>query len=158
MVVKHIRIIAVFAIPVAFGFLSGCSSQHPLERLRQWFHEPAAPTETAAVPVAPVPSSEKCEIDAKRICQKARKRDGVKKQAGIPETANKQKRKPRARTEPVRTEQIDISHQIPNGSVVQVQCGINSVQNSVVYAHVLPGAVLTDLDVETLKSSGYCVH
>ena len=79
------------------------------------------------------------------------------------EGASKKKRKARVRTEsvpaePVRAEQFDVTHQIPNGSVVQVQCGINTAENRVVSAQVLPGAVLTDLDVETMLSSGYCIH
>ena len=157
--VKHTRVIGVLAVLIALSFLSGCWSRHA-----------ASSTKTVEAPAVPVPSSRKCEIDAKRICQKTRKSDAATmrpevtkdatkpKNAGVSDHSSKHKRKARVRTETVRTEQIDISYQIPNGSVVQVQCGINPVQNSVVYAQVLPGAVLTDLDVETLLSSGYCVH
>jgi hypothetical protein len=48
--------------------------------------------------------------------------------------------------------------QIPNGSMLEVQCEINTTHDSVVYAHLEPGAPLTASDEAFIQNAGYCVH
>lgn len=137
--VKYARVIGFFVVSIFFSFLSACSSHH------------AAPAQKEVVSAVPVPSTWECELDAQRICREARKAD-FKMKAGTA-GANGQEQ-----NAGVRTQRFDIDHQIPNGSKVKVHCEINTAHHKVLYAHAVPGTVLTDLDVETLKSSGYCVR
>jgi hypothetical protein len=58
----------------------------------------------------------------------------------------------------LRTARESVSYQIPNGSMIEIACEINTEHSSVVYAHLLPGAPLTPTDVAFLQNSGYCVH
>lgn len=139
MVIKYIRIIGAFSIALGVCFLSACSSQSS---------GPAAAASTGSAQ-----SSQKCEIDAKRICQEARKADIVNMQTGVTEDATRQEQ-----NAGVRTEQMNLSYQIPHGAMVEVECEINIAHHSVVYAHALRGAPLTDADITTLQASGYCVR
>ena len=46
--------------------------------------------------------------------------------------------------------------QTPGGTVVEVNCGINSEHSTVVTAQALKGQPLTDADVMYLRSQGLC--
>lgn len=139
--VKYTRVIGFFAISIVFSFLSACSSQ------------PSSSAQTPPVSSASAQSSQGCEIDAKRICQESRKSEVVNAQTGMTEDATT-----REQSAGRRTDMITMSYPLPSGSLAEIECEINRAHNSVVYAHVLRGPKLTDADVTTLQSSGYCVR
>ena len=139
--VKYARVIGFFAVSIIFSLLSACSSQT------------AGNTQTTAAPAASAQSSQGCEIDAKRICQESRKSEVVNSQTGITEDADRREQDAAARTETT-----TLSFPLPSGALAEVECQTNAAHHSVVYAHVLRGPKLTDADVTTLQSSGYCIR
>jgi hypothetical protein len=120
--------------------LSACSSQ------------PAIGASPGAAQGASANAGQKCEIDAKRVCQEMKDRPVVDSQTG--ELHDRTEREQNQ----ARTASETFWYQIPNGSMIEVACEINTEHSSVVYAHLLPGARLTPTDVAALQNSGYCAH
>ncbi len=84
------------------------------------------------------PAGQKCEVDAKRVCQEMRNRTGSRcgNRADAGSATEREQNSSR-------TDSRFVSYPIPNGSVVEVQCDINTEHNTVVYAHLMPGPALT---------------
>jgi hypothetical protein len=103
--------------------------------------------------VASAPSDQKCEVDVKRVCQELRKRPVVDSQTGLTyDRTEVEQNSQRTMTE-------FLPYQVPNGSMLEVQCEINSEHSTVVYAHLMPGGPpLTATDVAYLENAGYCAH
>jgi hypothetical protein len=120
--------------------LSACASQ-PVS-------SPSAP----GTEIASAPAGQKCEIDAKRICQEIRNKPVTSAETGMEEDATSREQNSD------RTASEFVSFPVPNGSVVEVSCEINAAHSTVVYAHLLPGPPLTPTDVAYFQSAGYCAH
>lgn len=118
---------------ICFAMISACASQPG-----------GAPSSSGA--------GQSCELDVKRVCQEIRNRPGVDAMTG--QTQDQTEREQNA----PRTDSRFVSYQIPNGSVVEVQCEINTQHNTVVYAHLMPGPPLTPTDLAFIQQNGYCVH
>jgi hypothetical protein len=127
---------ATGAFLLAFTF--GCSQQQ------------SAGQSSGGTQVASTGTGDKCELDAKRICQEMRNQQVsvAGQEEGSRETESDQ---PRTMSE-------TITYQIPNGSLLEIECQINTTHRSVVYAHALQGAALTPTDIAFIKQAGYCVH
>jgi hypothetical protein len=128
---------AAIAGLIVLATLSGCASQHG-----------SGSGSNDAVSA----SSPKCEVDAKRVCQEMRQAPVVDSATG--QTQDQTERQQNSN----RTDTRIFSFQVPNGSMIQVQCEINNQHNTVVYAHAMSGPPLTPTDISALESSGYCVH
>jgi hypothetical protein len=99
-----------------------------------------------------VSAGSNCEVDVKRVCQELRNKPVVDSETGLTyDTTEVEQNAPR-------TVEEFTSLQIPNGALVQVECEMNTLHHSVVYAHLMPSPPLTATDVAYLESSGYCAH
>jgi hypothetical protein len=134
-----IRLVWIVTIVTALS-LSACSSQ------------PAVGSASGTAQGASANSGQKCEVDAKKVCQEMKDAPVVDSQTGQTQDATAREHSQ------LRTARESVSYQIPNGSMIEVACEINTEHSSVVYAHLLPGAPLTPTDVAFLQNSGYCVH
>jgi hypothetical protein len=119
--------------------ISGCASQ------------PGANQSAAGAQVVSA-AGQSCELDVKRVCQELKDRPVIDSATG--QTQDRTEREQNAS----RTDSRFVSYPIPNGSVVEVQCDINTEHNSVVYAHLMPGPPLTPTDLAFIQKNGYCVH
>ena len=99
-----------------------------------------------------VASADKCEVDVKRVCQELKDRPVIDSQTGLTYDSTE------VEQNSLRTAQEFTSLQVPNGSLIQVECEINPRHHSVVYAHLMPSPPLTATDVAYLKNLGYCAH
>ena len=129
-----VKLPAFPAATILLALFSACSSQ------------PSAGPSGSAQP------TQKCEVDVKRVCEEVRNRPVVDSQTG--QTQDRTEREQNS----TRTDTRIVSFQVPNGSMVEVQCEINNEHNSVVYAHLMSGPALTPTDVSFLKNAGYCAH
>lgn len=134
-----IRSLAIVTVVTVLS-LSACSSQ------------PAVGSPPEGSQVVSANPSQKCEIDAKRVCQEMKDAPVIDSATGQSHDATEREHNQ------LRTARESVSYQIPNGSMIEVACEINTEHSSVVYAHLLPGAPLTPTDVAFLQNSGYCVH
>jgi len=122
------------------ALLSACASQ------------PTGISSSSSAPVASASSGQKCEIDAKKVCQEIRNAPSVDAATGLTmDSTELEQNQPRT------TSQF-VSYQIPNGSMIEVSCEMNAAHHSVVYAHLMPGPPLTPTDISVLENAGYCVH
>ena len=94
----------------------------------------------------------KCDLDVKKVCEEMRNRPVV--DAGTGQTQDATEREQNS----VRTDSRVVALQVPNGSMIEVECEINTHHNSVVYAHRQPGPALTPTDIAFIKNAGYCVQ
>lgn len=102
--------------------------------------------------VASTDSAAKCQIDVKRVCQEARNLPVTDTMTGTTQDrAGMQQNFARTAT-------LVVNKTIPNGSIISIECEVNTEHNSVVYAHLMPGPPLTPTDVSYLETSGYCAH
>ena len=102
--------------------------------------------------VASASSEQKCELDARKVCEQMRKAPSVDSLTGLTmDSTELEQNQPRT------TNQF-ISYQIPNGSMVEVSCEMNAAHHTVVYAHVMPGPPLTETDIAAIRNAGYCAH
>lgn len=99
-----------------------------------------------------VASADKCEVDAKRVCQEMKDRPVVDSETGQLQDSTEREQNASA------TDTRITSLQIPNGSMLEVQCEINTRHNSVVYAHLMPSPPLTPTDIAFIRNAGYCAH
>lgn len=97
-------------------------------------------------------TGEKCEVDVKRICEELRNQPVIDSQTG--QTQDTTEREQNS----ARTDSRFMSIQVPNGSMIEVQCEINAQHNSVVYAHMMPGPPLTPTDIAFVRNAGYCAQ
>jgi hypothetical protein len=97
-------------------------------------------------------SGQKCEIDVKRVCQEGRDKPVIDSQTGQMQDSTEREQNASG------TDTRIFPLQIPNGSMVEVQCEINTRHKSVVYAHLMPSPPLTPTDVAYLQNIGYCAH
>jgi hypothetical protein len=102
--------------------------------------------------VAAADSADKCEVDAKRVCQELRNAPVVGSASG--RTLDQTEREQNS----ARTASEFFSYQIPGGALVYVECEINTEHSTVVYAHVMPGAPLTATDIAYIREHGYRAH
>ena len=135
--VTKARLAAMSVFLLAFTF--GCSSQ-----------QSAGQSSGGSAQVASAGASGKCELDAKRICQEMRNQQ-VTIDGRAEDSREMEGNQPRTMSE-------TITYQIPNGSLLEIECQINTTHRSVVYAHTLHGAALTPTDVAQIQQAGYCVH
>ena len=111
----------------------------------------AAPS-TSGTQVASSDPSTACTLDVNRVCQELRNKPVID-----PMTGQVQDRTEREQNGS-RTDSRFTSYQVPNGSLIQVQCEINNEHGTVVYAHLMPGPPLTPTDIAFIQKNGYCVH
>ena len=113
--------------------------------------QPASSASSGGAQVASAGSS-KCEVDTKRVCQELRNKPVVDSATGLTyDTTEVEQNAPR-------TVEEFTSMRVPNGSVIQVECEMNTLHHSVVYAHLMPMPPLTPTDVAYLENTGYCAH
>lgn len=117
--------------------LSACSSQ---------------PVGSASGANAQVASNQTCELDVKRVCQELRNKPVINSMTGLTEDATE------VEQNSARTAMEFTTLAVPNGSVIQVQCEMNSQHHTVIYAHQMPGPPLTPTDIAFVQNAGYCVH
>jgi hypothetical protein len=115
----------------------GCSSQQ-------------ASQSSGGTQVASAGAAQKCELDAKKICQEMRNQE-VSVAGQMQGSRETEENQPRTMSE-------TITYQIPNGSLLEIECQINTTHRSVVYARTLQGPALTPTDVAFIQQAGYCVH
>jgi hypothetical protein len=96
------------------------------------------------------PSGQTCKLDVAAICSAARNAPVVDAATGI--TMDTQMRQNNSAATTYET----MPFQIPNGSLVEIRCGIRASDSSVVYASLERGPQFTDHDVDFMKQSGYC--
>jgi len=131
---------AIVAGTMLLALLSACASQ------------PTGSSSSSGAPVVSASSGQKCEIDAKRICQEIRNKPVTSAETGLQEDATSREQNSD------RTASEFVSFPVPNGSVVEVSCEINAAHSTVVYAHLMPGPPLTPTDIAYFESGGYCVR
>ena len=125
---------------VLLALLSACASQ------------PGSSPSSGSAQVAGAASGQKCEVDAKKVCQQIRNAPSVDAATGLTmDSTEIEQNQPRT------TSQF-VSYQIPNGSMIEVSCEMNAAHHTVVYAHLMSGPPLTATDVAALENAGYCVH
>ena len=125
---------------ILLAMASACSSQT------------AGNPPTAGAQGASADAGQSCALDVKRVCQEMRNRPVIDSATG-----QEQDRTEREQNG-ARTDIRFVSYQIPNGSLVEVQCDINNEHNTVVYAHLMPGLPLTATDIAFIRQNGYCAH
>jgi hypothetical protein len=123
--------------------IAGCSPQ-------QSASQPSSQAPPGGGQVASAGS--KCEVDVKRVCQQMRNKPVINSQTGLTYDSTE------VEQNSSRTALEFTSIQVPNGSLIQIQCDINTAHRSVVYAHLMPSPPLTPTDVAYLESTGYCAH
>lgn len=131
-----VKLSAIAAVVILL-LLSACSSQ------------PAGGASSSSAQVAS--ASQKCEVDVKRVCQSMRNGPVVSSNGLTEDATEMEQNQPRTARE-------FTSYQVPNGSLLQVSCEINTAHRSVVYAHLMPGPPLTATDIAFLENAGYCAH
>ena len=129
---------AVGAFLLAFTF--GCSPQQ------------SASQSSGATQVASASAGGKCQVDVKRVCEELRNKPVTDSQTGLSYDSTE------VEQNNTRTAEEFTSLQVPNGSMIQVECEINPRHHSVVYAHLMPSPPLTATDVAYLQQIGYCAH
>jgi hypothetical protein len=125
---------------VTMLLFSACSSQQ------------TATSSSSGTQVASASTGQKCDVDVKRVCQEMKDRPVIDPQTGQTQDSTEREQNATA------TDTRITSLQIPNGSMVEVQCEINTRHRSVVYAHLMPSPPLTLIDVAYLQNAGYCAH
>ncbi|HXN86210.1 MAG TPA: hypothetical protein VN867_09065 [Candidatus Binataceae bacterium] len=131
------KFVCIVTIVMALSF-SACSTQ------------PAVSSSSGAN--AQVASKQNCELDVKKVCQELRNKPVIDSATGLTEdTTEVEQNGPRTVSE-------FTTVAVPNGSVIQVQCEMNTTHHSVVYAHQMPGPPLTPTDIAFVQNAGYCVH
>jgi len=133
---RHSAIVAGASL---LALLSACASQ------------PAGSPASGGTQAAAA-SGAQCEVDAKKVCQQMKNSPVVDAGTGLTEDQTEREQNSD------RTDSRFMSYQIPNGSVIEVQCEINNEHSAVVYAHVMKGPALTPTDVSFLQNAGYCAH
>lgn len=92
-----------------------------------------------------------CRVDAARICNNVRGQNVIMSGTGL--TADSRM----LEQDTARTANIQVPVKKPNGDeLFEVECGINTLNKSVSWAHVQPGPKLTDDDVKYLRAADYC--
>jgi hypothetical protein len=127
----------ILAGAVILSMLAGCASQRGT---------------AASSQVTSADSADKCEVDARRVCQELRNAPVVGSGSG--RTLDQIEREQNS----ARTASEFFSYQIPGGALVSVECEINTEHSTVVYAHLMPGAPLTATDISYIREHGYCAH
>jgi hypothetical protein len=135
-----VKLSAIAASVSLLTLFSACGSQQ------------ASSPSSSGAQTASASSGQKCEVDAKRVCQEMRKAPVVDAGTGLTEDATE------VEQNSARTTSESINFQIPNGSLLEVSCEINAAHRTVVYAHLMRGPALTATDVAYLQNSGYCAH
>jgi len=97
-------------------------------------------------------SGHSCRPDVKRVCEDMRNKPVVDSNTGLTYDATELEQNS------TRTAQEFTTFQIPNGSLIQVECEINTLHHSVVYAHMMPGPPLTATDIAYIRQAGYCAQ
>jgi hypothetical protein len=136
-----VKLSAIAASVFLLALFSACSSQ-----------QAGSPSSSGAQSASASSSGQKCEVDVKRVCQEMKDQPVVDAETG--QTHDRTEREQNA----ARTDSRFTSLQIPGGSMIEVQCEINTMHNSVVYAHLMQSPPLTATDVAYLQNSGYCAH
>jgi hypothetical protein len=92
-----------------------------------------------------------CRVDPARICDSVRGQNVTMSQTGL--TGD-----PRmVEQDSARTANIFIPVKRPNGDeIFEVECGINTLHQSVSWAHIKTGPPVTDDDAAFLRAQGYC--
>jgi len=121
----------VVVIGLAVG-LSACSIQPKVD----------SPMKTA--------SGESCRVNAVAVCQSIADKPVVMTDSGLTMDSRN------ASLETARTNSLNVPIQVPNGSMLEFHCEINTRHQSVIYAGLDEGPALTDHDVEYLRSAGLC--
>ena len=92
-----------------------------------------------------------CRVDPARICNNIRGQSVIMAGTGL----NADPRMVEQNT--ARTANISVPIKKPDGSeLFEVECGINTLNQSVSWAHVQTGPKLTDDDVKYLRAGNYC--
>jgi hypothetical protein len=94
-----------------------------------------------------------CRVDPARICDNVRGQNVTMSNTGM--TAD-----PRMlEQQSVRTANIFVPVKRDNGDeIFEVECGINTLNQSVSWAHVKTGPKVTDDDAKFLRARGYCTE
>jgi hypothetical protein len=92
-----------------------------------------------------------CSVDPARICNSVRGQNVTMSGTGLsadPRMVEQQS---------VRTANIFLPVKKPNGDeIFEVECGINTLNQSVTWAHIKTGPPVTDDDATYLRGAGYC--
>jgi hypothetical protein len=114
--------------------------------------QPAVGSASGTAQVAAANPDQKCALDVKRVCQELRNKPVIDSRTGLTEDATE------VEQNSSRTAMKFTTLAVPNGSVIQVQCEMNTEHHTVVYAHQMPGPPLTPTDIAFVQNAGYCVH
>ncbi len=92
-----------------------------------------------------------CRADPARICNTIRGQNVVMSNTGL--TADSRM----VEQDSARTANIQVPIKKPNGDeLFEVECGMNTLNQSVSWAHIRPGPTITDNDATYLRGAGYC--
>jgi hypothetical protein len=94
-----------------------------------------------------------CRVDPARICDAARNQPVQMSGTGLEADPNSRM----VEQNSARTANIFIPVKNPKGyEIFEVECGINTLNHSVSWAHVKTGPPVTDDDAKYLRASNYC--
>jgi hypothetical protein len=92
-----------------------------------------------------------CRVDPARICNSIRGQNVTMSNTGLsadPRMVEQQS---------VRTANIFVPVKKPNGDeIFEVECGMNTLNQSVTWANIKTGPPVTDADATYLRGAGYC--
>jgi hypothetical protein len=92
-----------------------------------------------------------CRVDPARICNSVRGQNVVMSGTGL--TADSRM----VEQNSARTANITVPVNKANGDeIFEVECGMNTLHQSVSWAHIKTGAPVTDDDANYLRARGYC--
>jgi hypothetical protein len=94
-----------------------------------------------------------CKVDPARICNSVKGQNVTVSNTGL-------EADPRmVEQNSERTANIFLPVNRPNGDeIFEVECGMNTLNQSVSWAHIKTGPPVTDDDVKYLRGAGYCVE
>ena len=92
-----------------------------------------------------------CRVDPTRICNSIRGQSVNESNTGL------QADPARLEQNSARTANIFVPVKRPNGDeIFEVECGMNTLNQSVSWAHIKTGPPVTDDDAKFLRARGYC--
>jgi hypothetical protein len=94
-----------------------------------------------------------CRVDPARICNASRNQPVEMSGTGLEADSNSRMLEQNT----ARTANVFIPVKNPNGyEIFEVECGINTLNHSVSWAHIKTGPPVTDDDVKYLRAQNYC--
>lgn len=99
--------------------------------------------------VATASSGATCDIDAKKMCEADTSLENMIKTGEFDDAQQFAANTPR-------TASYRWIFSMPNGTLLEIQCDINTEHHRIVYAHLLSGPKLSVEDIDYLHNQGLC--